>query len=999
MIRVYPSRLEGEPLETHVIAGEVQLDNWLRDIVGQEISERETQPINVDINGVACEDFSMRIGPRDDVRIYPNVNAGVGIATIAYYVAVGVALIYSIYMISNMPKAGSSTNNQGDDMELATTKANQIKANAVIRESFGFNRIYPDYILPPYKRFFNKRQQFNYFCLSLGVGEYEVQPGRVFIGDTPVSVFGADVEYTLYPPGADLSAEPLADWWHVAPEVGGTTTGNGLDLASTADIDANPAVTSITVDGKNIFTVDPADEWPETWTPGLIVEAIIPQTVLVVPVSGDRDKIEGDFDDLAPFAGMKISLGAGEVGDYTVFSYSPYVPPVPGVGGSPSMVTASASPTTYDFTASPVAFSVTFNSILRNISLNANYVNMSGLISSITTQLSGGGLVAQDDSGRVRLIEPSSPYVGGVITSSGLPASVFGVAPTFTVGTASTGGTAEQAAYITLSLDGGAPVSGLAPGLRRISFAYRGSRYKITARTDTQLTVDRLTDTGVVDAGWAGWEERFVTDNALSTDGEGGTGAVNWIGPFMCCPENELTSLVEYDIFYPGGLVKFSDEGDRRTRNTTIIIEWRDAALGGAWNTIERTYSDRTPDQIGFTHELALPYPMRPEIRIRRKSPVQGGQTRDVNQWYGLRSKLSGPTSYKDVTVLTMKVRGGDRLSQQSENKVSLEALRLIDGAPTRSISDAILYVMNDLGISPANIDLATFEALEATYWTPRTETFDFQYASQQTARDTVQSMLAAGMSNITMNGGKLSAKREGVQSIPAQVISPNQMTSELQSKFASRSDDEYDGVDVEFINSITWAQETVECRLPEFPNPKKIEKIKLDGVTDRTRAWRVGMRQLRKHQLQRWNYQTETELDALECRYLDRIALCEDAVGFSQSALILSVDGDIVETSERIDWTGITNPRVRVRRHDGTATALYTPIRIDDYVMRLPGLDFVPDTSFDIEPCTLIFGDVSRIEYPAMITEISPQSDGTCTVSAVEYTDEIYADDDNAPS
>jgi hypothetical protein len=104
-------------------------------------------------------------------------------------------------------------------------------------------------------------------------------------------------------------------------------------------------------------------------------------------------------------------------------------------------------------------------------------------------------------------------------------------------------------------------------------------------------------------------------------------------------------------------------------------------------------------------------------------------------------------------------------------------------------------------------------------------------------------------------------------------------------------------------------------------------------------------------------------------------------------------------ELSEPLDWSATANPRVRVRRHDGSATPLYTPIRVTDTVIRIPGLDFVPVTSLEIEPATLLFGDAERIEYPAMVSEITPNSDGKCQIVAVEYTDELYVDDNNAPA
>lgn len=1000
MIKVYPSRLEGEPLETHSIGGSVNLAEWLSDIAGVEVSEREIQPVNIDLNGVTLTDFDVTVGPSDEVNIYPNINAigGVAFATWASWAAIAISVAFSIYTYLNMPKAGSNTSqSQGNDLDMATARANQARANQVIRESFGYQRIYPDYIQPPFKRFFNLREQFNFFCMSIGAGEHSEVPGKVFIGDTPVSVFGDDVAYVVYPPGADLSADPNAEFWHVVTEVGGTTTGVGLDLGGTAVEDSQASVQTVLAAGLNLNTVSPIDEWPESWNVGLVLSVSLPQPITVSLGTGGASRLSGNFDDLDPFIGMKISLDGDEVGGYTIAVYSPEVAPVPGVGGSPSAILASAAPSTYDFSGSPEVFTITFQSVGYLIQLTDDYVNMSGLLDSITDQLDGSGLVAQDSSGRVRVVEPLSPYVGGVISTSGLPVPVFGASPTFTVGTASTGGSPGQDAYIELEFDGGGAVLGMVNGARRFAIGYRNMQYSITAKTDTQITVSRLTDTGAVDAGWAGWNTRYLTDAFISTDGAGATG-FNWIGPFMGCPENELTINIEYDIFLPNGIGFINSKGSFKPLTLSTRLEWRDAALGGAWTAVDWAYTSKNPNQIGFTESVALPYPMRPQVRMRRLSAVRSGTTsRDAMNWYGLRAKLSARTSYPDVSIMTMVVRGGDRLSQQSENKVSIETIRVLNGVPTRAIKDAVNYVLTDLGVPSTAIDDAKIDEIAAAYWEPRGETYDHQISTQQVARDTLQGMMAAGMSHLTISEGKVSAKREGVQSAPLQTVTPLQMTQPLESKFTALSPDDYDGVDVEFMNEVTWSVDTVKCRL-DVASPVKIEKIQLDGVTDRDRAWRIGMRQLRKRRLQRWEYSTETEMDALNCEYLDRIALAEDAVGYSQSAMILSVAGDVVGVSEPIDWAGITAPRARVRRDDGTATALFTPEQIDAYTMRLPGLsaDFTPDTSFDIEPCALHFGDANRLEYAAMVIEVSPDSEGNCKLSAVEYRDDLYADDDN---
>jgi hypothetical protein len=104
-----------------------------------------------------------------------------------------------------------------------------------------------------------------------------------------------------------------------------------------------------------------------------------------------------------------------------IASYAPGVPAVPGVGGSAASITASAAPTTYDFSSTPVTFSISWQGTTYPVSLVTNYVTMSGLVSSITSQLSGSGLVARDNSGRLEIGEASSPLLAGPLPTARYP--------------------------------------------------------------------------------------------------------------------------------------------------------------------------------------------------------------------------------------------------------------------------------------------------------------------------------------------------------------------------------------------------------------------------------------------------------------------------------------------------------------------------------------------------------------------------------------------------
>ncbi|HFZ0791640.1 TPA: phage tail protein, partial [Klebsiella pneumoniae] len=152
-------------------------------------------------------------------------------------------------------------------------------------------------------------------------------------------------------------------------------------------------------------------------------------------------------------------------------SYTPGQEAVPGEGGSAAKIQASAAPVTYDFSISSSTFMITWQGTTYTVSLVANYISMSGLLAAITEGLTGSGLVARDNGGTVLITEAASPFVGGAITSSSLPAAVFGDAPVYTSGTASTGGSPAVTANVTLAYTSatGTAFSGMPEGVQRLS--------------------------------------------------------------------------------------------------------------------------------------------------------------------------------------------------------------------------------------------------------------------------------------------------------------------------------------------------------------------------------------------------------------------------------------------------------------------------------------------------------------------------------------------------
>jgi hypothetical protein len=572
-----------------------------------------------------------------------------------------------------------------------------------------------------------------------------------------------------------------------------------------------------------------------------------------------------------------------------------------------------------------------------------------------------------------------------------------------------------------LNTSGGAPATGLVVGSVTMAIGYRGLRWRILTIAAQSMTVEQLDSAGAVVGSWPGWDS--LTSNQGRVILDPGSLEGGYRGPFPACPEGELITAIEWDVFFPAGLVFLSADGARYNLNSYHSFEYRDMAIGGAWTAATYTDTWGSLDAVGFTHRIVLPYPMRPECRAKKIFVNQGSadpenEQQDNIMWYGLKGLMasSSPTSYDGLTTLTVDIRGGDRVSSQTETLINLACTRVLPvlrgGAwqppeATREISAAIGYIIRNVGYSDTtDIDLAELSRLEETYWTPRGDWYDRVITKADTVKSFMQEILRVGFSEMTIDRGVLTPVRDGPRG-PSfdSMYNPQIMLEPLLYEFkAPNLPDEFDGVDVEYLDQGTRQVETIECRLPGDAG-SRVEKIKIDGVSDPTRAWRLGMRQRRSHLYRQKQYSFKTELDALNSGYWDYSALGVSTPGYGQSAELRGYQeqsaGALLESAEILDWSTAGVYYVLVRRRDGTASGPYLATRYQDsnYLFTIPvPLDFVPDLSGTTEPPIIQFGHEAKWVVPALITDVSPSGTRTCSVKAVGYDVRMYADDDNFP-
>lgn len=891
-VLIFPSQLEGEPLESHETFAPQTVEAWLSVSV-QKYERRDSPPITLTINGSAVPPAEWPLTvfrPEDTLRIYPQAK-GLESAFLAVQAVAALKFVTGLF-IPKIPTVNSQNTQSGERLSDSAIKGNSAKLNSPAREIAGQYPVYPDYLLPAHRYFAAPRKQVVELLLSVGVGPYDIPLSGVIIGDTPVISLGADAEVTIFNPGDDVSGITPAQWWHSCKEVGGTSNGTaGLSLTVTTSVVPVASASSYSFLAYSVVIPSGAGAFPAGWASGMIaaINVEYPYTVTDGGV-GVRDIITGNMDQLGFVAGDLIEISGANAGLY--------------------------------------------------------------IVDTITPGLSG---------------------------------------------------------TLTLNYSNGSPATDLSLGSLSMCIGWRGFRYRITAASSSTISVERLTTSGATDSGWIGFAALTSSTATIVLDESSAEG--DWLGPFVACPNGEVTNKIEVDFMFPSGLAYiYPKNGALLDQTVKAEIQYRDYATAGAWTSVIKTYTQHTLNQIGFTETINLPSSYQPEVQIRRiGAKSTSTSVQDEIQWYGLRSKLNAPTSYPDFTTIGLKIVTGDRLAAQSESLVSVRATRKLpvwDGtswsAPvvTRSIAPWVAYIAKSVGYTDADINLSELHRL-GDIWDARGDYYDDAINDRTTVKDAINDALAAGFSELTIDRGLIKPVRDEPRTVFEQAYSPQNMTSPLVRQFSSTDVDDFDGVDVEYFDAASKQWTTIECRLPGDLG-QRVEKMRIAGVTDETRAWRIGMRKRRTQRYRRWGYTFSTELDAMNSGYLSYVPLLDDVPGYGQSAILeeyaVMGAGAVLRSTEPLDWSAGGVHVVGLRRPDGTLSGPFTATRIDDYRLTIPSQpDFTPDLSWTIEPPHIYFGPLIRWNYPALITEVSPSGNG-CSVSAINYDARVYADDDSSP-
>lgn len=564
---------------------------------------------------------------------------------------------------------------------------------------------------------------------------------------------------------------------------------------------------------------------------------------------------------------------------------------------------------------------------------------------------------------------------------------------------------ADQNGMLVEDRDTGVLIDSFIVGDYTVRVDLTGATYGVVERLEDSdaIRLQRYKSNGDLDASWTTFPA--VPNTTLYVRPSEATPASLWTGPFLACPKNETTTVIEWDVFCPNGVGYIEDDGAISERSIEVELQWRDGA-GGAWNSITKTVTAGTRDQVGWTFSDTIPA-ASPQVRARRLTLEDTStQALDRIEWYGLRCQLPQNASYPGVSTLAMVISGSDLIASQTENQVNLIDTRKLPvwngsewTAPqaTRDIAPYFRHIVHSRGYADDDIDMDELLRLDAI-WKARGDTFDFRFEESTTVKDALNTALRPGMAVLTVDHGRLRPVREEIRTIPEHMYTLQNMPSDLRRKFTGPRPEDPDGIDVEYRDGESWTTEVVECRLPGDLGVRS-KKVRLDGVVDRDKAYQIGMRERCRLAYQRWEYEWSTECDGLNSKYKSFCALADDVPGYGRSALLLDVSeegGDVhLLSSEPFDWQEGESYVIAWRMPDGTLAGPFPAQRGDSDDHVISQMTDVPTIYPDAEPPHLLWGTTERWSYRAIVEDVEPNGFESVTLRALNYDPRVYAYDD----
>jgi hypothetical protein len=299
--------------------------------------------------------------------------------------------------------------------------------------------------------------------------------------------------------------------------------------------------------------------------------------------------------------------------------------------------------------------------------------------------------------------------------------------------------------------------------------------------------------------------------------------------------------------------------------------------------------------------------------------------------WTGLKGIMSDPTPnqvYGDTTLLAVRMRGTNGISQQAQQQLKVRCKRVYDlqdgtsgvsGNPVDVIND--IYREENYGFGrPADEVNDTFLTEVRSLWEDESVEFNGVFLQDITGWEALETALLPAVARPAIDAGQLTIVADKKK--PVTMFSFNDLSivrGSYSGNFTIDNTNETDGIEVEYRDPDTFDPAYVRSPFTST-NPQRLVYL---GVTDSTYASALAQLYWNRRLYQRHTCSFQTEMQGMVPMVGDKISVATPVLQSGISGMVLGFNGDRVLVDKSLFWEG-DNHQIRFIKAGQAPTAWY---------------------------------------------------------------------------
>ena len=342
-----------------------------------------------------------------------------------------------------------------------------------------------------------------------------------------------------------------------------------------------------------------------------------------------------------------------------------------------------------------------------------------------------------------------------------------------------------------------------------------------------------------------------------------------WYGWFSASDVGTACSKLMFDFSFPNGLGHTNKNGDGQSYTVSWQAQYRSMTKNedgsityGTPVTLSYSKKKATNTALRYTMEVTVPSGAY-QVRARRTSQrnalhsANGQRTHETLQWTALRAKLPNKTSFGNRTIIMLKARAQNGLTDSASKRFYVKGTGYspIYDTTTKAWTDTPnrnpVWAACDMlrssngGNYPDSMLALDHLATWAAWCDTNHVYFDYCFDAQSDIDTQMKVALRVMSASPIYTNGQFHVLRDEPVTIPTEIFTPaNIVSGSLKIQYKGQTDDDYDGLRVEYADpDDDFNTNTVDC-LRSGSTGSNLKTTTMKGCCDRTRAYRLGMRE-----------------------------------------------------------------------------------------------------------------------------------------------------------